>query len=296
MTKEIGAQYLGGLLDVGILPGNGINTSGGINTVLEIVLDNYKKTINNVYSPKPTNAYMPTVTPEARTEWGNLLGYEEILADNQEEISVMTNVVKNLTTLKNEVDTTINDFNSGNISQATFESNMKIHGAEFARLTNQMITGDDIATMDDFTKQLADKTAYVKDYLVGTPTTTGCEHELMQLPANTRDKYARRQAYPLPIDHAYSSPPQLGFLYYSDYFSQWGGTAGSCSSDPNYIGLSITVPSSDATSKTLVVDIQHAGGSINPSGLSSLFSGGWSSNPNNCGVINRSLEKLIGVY
>ena len=151
-------------------------------------------------------------------------------------------------------------------------------GATFARLTNQMVSGDDITIADDFKKQIQDRTVYIKDVLVGTPITVGCERELTQLNQGTYGQYLHRQTYPPIFGRPsgatnYSPSFNDGFLDKFNYLSAWNG-------NPDTVNCSgaidrITVPADSAGG--LKLDFTY-------------------NSKNSCDVVSRRFEKMIGIY
>jgi hypothetical protein len=219
---------------------------------------------------------MPTMTLESRVEFSNIPGYQKIIDDNTNKISIMKGVINNLEILKVEIDpyVTQNGYNPNDP-----DPTMKEYIATFGQLTKNMVSGDDIAIVDDLTKEIDGKTTYTKDTLVGTPTTTGCEYELANnVSAADLDKYVRREPYPLSLPAGHTPYNNLnGFLYYSDYYNNHAGF-GLCNAIQN------SGQYGPASGQEITIGKHTDIGGLGLNGN------------NNCGVISRRLEKLFGVY
>lgn len=182
----------------------------GVNALLNTVFKNYKKIINEVYfSPNiwgPYNwtgiEYMPGVTLESRAEFKKIAGYQQIIENNYEDSTFRKSIITRLINLKEKIDTATNN---GTINSLDLDNPASQTVTEFARLSTYLVSGDDIANIDNLYNQAKDEKNYVKtDLLEGA---YGCE-KFMQDLWTTKPiiykTYARRQPYPFPIDHHYA--------------------------------------------------------------------------------------------
>ena len=292
-VNDIGAVFLETFLDIDIKKNNrdhdaaddddgekgdlkGVGSKQAIIGVLQVIFDDYAKKLTPRYAFPQT--HMPTVTPEAKTEFESIPGYQNIIKQNEERISIMQSIIKNLELLKTDINNHIASFNNGTITYNAFVTGLNNFGATFARLTNQMVSGDDITIADDFKKQIQDRTVYIKDVLVGTPITVGCERELTQLNQGTYGQYLHRQTYPPIFGRPsgatnYSPSFNDGFLDKFNYLSAWNG-------NPDTVNCSgaidrITVPADSAGG--LKLDFTY-------------------NSKNSCDVVSRRFEKMIGIY
>ncbi|HXK35419.1 MAG TPA: hypothetical protein VJ103_02905 [Candidatus Paceibacterota bacterium] len=293
---NIVAVFLGALYDIHFMPSVELISGGAVVSVLSDTLESYREIIEKTYfDPADPLNIMPTVTPEARTALAEIIGYDQMMNKNLERISITTNVINNLTDLKEKLDLLVPKYNP---ADPAVVQQFKDFGALFARLTNNMASGDDIAEVDDLLKQIKDKRDYVKDTLVGS-----CESEIAKLSADNPavyKTYVGRRPYPIgQIDHPYADPPgrDLGFLYYNTFHSSWGPssgvTTGKCT--PPLSGLPAVHTTFD---NTLRLDIDHSGTDCSASlwkkDFCPLPSG--APGPNNCGSVSRRFEGLMGMY
>lgn len=198
---------------------------------MNLLLDRYIKLMWEVYNPN----VMPSVTKEAVTKFGQAKGYNQMFTNNEDRITSIKSVITRLDQIKIEVDqlnkdlSTVNtdgsignikDINGnrapnqdvvdvdGNITkmgqQSQYEENLKPWISAFARLSAEMVAGDDVALVDNTIKQITDEKDYIyKDLLKGP---NGCEKELERgIPGMYWRIYnEKRIEYPGPILYDYN--------------------------------------------------------------------------------------------
>ena len=200
---------------------------GPFSDALSTVLDRYINIVHDVYDPSK----MPTVTKEAAAKFLETPGYNKIFSDNENKITSMQGIIKRLTEIKKEVDIlndqlakqTITDANGaiapaddvldslGNIltmgQKNQYEENLKQWSDAFGRLSQSMVTADDIASADSLTKQVIAEKDYVYKNLLKGPN--GCEKDNVSsrpnggLPWQVYD--TKRMEYPGPILYDYNN-------------------------------------------------------------------------------------------
>lgn len=242
------ARYLENLLGVYISHDQKqVQDLGGVTGVLNNLFNDYRRWINQVYFTTEGNEswywsadhYMPGVTLEARAEFKKIVGYEQIIGNNVEEITYRKSIINRLIALKQDIDAL------PQTERDSLNPSSQIV-TEFARLSGYFVSGDDIANIDNLYKQALDEKTYVKNDLVEGDF--GCEKKMLDLWITDRaayNKYVGREPYPFEIDHAYetvetvnswatpathiswSKNPTLhineGFLYGSVYYNNWAG-------------------------------------------------------------------------
>ncbi len=246
-ARKASARYLEDLLEVNVSHNqNQIRDQSGVVGVLNNLFNSYRKWVKEIYFTNGINQlgvntldYMPGVTLESRAKFRRIAGYEEIIGQNIEEIIFKKSIISRLQSFKQKID-------SGIITPAELDDPSSGAVTEFARLSNYLITGDDIGNIDNLYKQALDEKDYVKNNLVEGPF--GCEKEMLDLWHNNKnvyDKYIGRQPYPFEIIRSYdtvesgyggnspsynlpwSPAPVLhyneGFLFGSVYYNNWAG-------------------------------------------------------------------------
>lgn len=207
------AGFIQGILGVNILQTQDeITDPASFNGLLNNVLSSYAEVVNDIYfnagisrmTGIDTSIYMPTVTLEARAKFEEIGGYQQMIADDAPQIISMKSVVTRLENLKNEIDTLNSQLVSGSLNQTQYETNLIPYIDSFERLSSSLVSGDDIASVDNTLKQIIDEKDYVKNNLL--EGSMGCETELEKLWNTKRtmhNKFVNRQPYPYPIDHFY---------------------------------------------------------------------------------------------
>ena len=190
------------------------------------ILDRYINMIHEVYN----SYFMPSVTNEAAGKFLELKGYNQMYTNNEARIISMKSVVERLTEIKNKIDTlnqNLKDKNvtdidgvvapaddvvdaDGNITkmgqQSQYEENLKPWISAFGRISQEMVTGDDIAAVDNTIKQIIDEKDYIYNDLLKGPN--GCEKDLElgkpnAFPWQIYD--LKRVEYPGPILYDYNN-------------------------------------------------------------------------------------------
>jgi len=317
-ASDIGKAYQGllqGLFNVNIDPSQQlVMDMGGVENLANNVFNSYQSVINQVYFTPGINAYgvdtslyMPPVTAESRSEFEKVAGYKQLVANNvSQNIPQIEGVITQLEGIKNAVDTlnnqlaagTITDAN-GNIAPATdvtdangnvttpgqetqYETNLAPYIDSFGRLSSELVSGDDIATVDNLAEQASDEADYVKNDLLLEPV-DGCEPFLANLLATNQAAYGTyvgREAYPFPIDHLYGPVESVDPLYgpgHGIYNIPWSQSAvegmtsvnpGSYSNEGFLYGSAYWNNDSDITTQALAYP--NGQGGIDPPG-SGLF-------------------------
>ncbi len=187
----------------------------GVTVVLQSIVDGYINVVHNIFSP----IIMPDATKEAATEFKKTSGYLKMMEDNVAYISSLKSIVARLAQIKSAVDTLNQELINNTIKNSSgvivplanqneqYEENLKPWISAFGRLTDEMVTGDDIAKADNLLKQIKDKQIYIYNNLIKGPT--GCEQQLYYDPTRPNLPLAftqyRRYIYPLPIIYDYNN-------------------------------------------------------------------------------------------
>lgn len=173
-----------------------INSKGIVVNALDTIFDRYIRLIRKHYSGE----ILPSITPQARTEFRRVEGYREKMANNEYQKNVLTGVINRLGNLKDKLDSL--DPESAPYSE--YETLIN----EFGRLSASMVTGNDIATVIQETQEEASQIKYIYDDLLTGPY--GCEEHMAKLnyPENTDNgKVLRtlRATYPFEILYDYNT-------------------------------------------------------------------------------------------
>lgn len=182
-------------------------------TEMNSILDGYAKTIDNVFKL----SILPSVTTEAYNQYYKAKNYQLVMADNREKIIKQTGIVKRLEEIKNRLDALrkklkANSFiltGDNTTQQEQYEAELKPYIDSFARLSSDLVSGDDIAQVDNLAKQVLDEQDYVYNDLLKGPN--GCEKELELgknalgngIPWQIYD--TKRMSYPAPILYDYNT-------------------------------------------------------------------------------------------
>jgi len=170
-----------------------LHNKGTFVRALNVVLDRYILAVNDVFAPEK----MPSITEEARQKYMQLKGYTQMYKNNEERVTALKSVVIKLTDLRESInklnkdleDKTVKDINGniaptndtldadGNIivlgQESQYQENLKILSDQFARISQDMVTGDDIAIVENTNKQIEDETRYIYNIMLKGPK--GCE-------------------------------------------------------------------------------------------------------------------------
>jgi hypothetical protein len=189
--------------------------------IIERVYDQYVKAMKNIY----ISEVLPSATPEAKTEFEKIDGFNKTIEQNIKTINSLTATITRLTEIKKEIDILNESLASNQISQDDYNAGLVPWKNAFARLSSNLYSGDDIAEADNLTKQIIDEKDYVyKNLILGA---TGCEQESSaslnapQFKWLSGGSMLNRPDYPLPILYKYSDTNTnkaiRGFLYYGSY-------------------------------------------------------------------------------
>ncbi len=167
---------------------------------LNSILNRYIDLIHAIYK----NELKPSVYIEAANEYDKVIGYSQMIKDNKATVASVTSFITQLNRIKDEVDALNGRLASGQIAdQATYNTELKTYINAFGRLSVNLASGDDIANVDNLTKQIIDEKNYVYSDLLKGPL--GCEKDLelnrQNLPMQIYDQQS--PAYPAPILYDY---------------------------------------------------------------------------------------------
>lgn len=173
-----------------------INSKGLLVNALDTIFDRYIKLIRKYYS----SDILPSITPQARTEFRRIEGYREKMANNEYQRDVLTGVINRLGNLKDKLDALDPD--------STLYSDYEPLINEFGRLSASMVTGNDIATVIQETQEEASQIKYIYDDLLTGPY--GCEEHMTKLnyaenTASGKILRTLRATYPFEILYDYNN-------------------------------------------------------------------------------------------
>lgn len=213
IQKALGVHIYGGHPSIDDGEQDQVVDESGIRDLIEGVFDSYRNVIYQVYFASQPAAPMPGVTAQARKEFNNIEGYQEMLRDNLNLINTKNGIIARLDQIKDEVDSLKTQYNIGpdynsDFPNNAFESALQPWTYYFGRISRDLVSGDDVAEADNLRLELIDKDNYVFNELLQGPG--GCEQELNALlTTNPKeyDKFVRRQPYPIEIYYFYGNPP-----------------------------------------------------------------------------------------
>ncbi len=190
-----------------------IATFSQVMKLLNSIFDRYKKVNKNIFNQNR----VPIVTKDSETEYNKLDEYYSIMEGNATNISLLKSIIIRLGEIKNAVETLNNRLalpasDPNHIDQTTYEANLKQWVNAFARLSANMVSGNDIAQADKTLKNFQDKEKYVYNDLLKGPQ--GCENDLQGIKTlGLEMRYGKRYSYPSdkPLLYDYNN-----FPYYSD--------------------------------------------------------------------------------
>jgi len=182
------------------------------------ILDRYIKIIYDVFPIEK----LPTSAGEAAIKFGKIKGYLQMYKNNEDRIVSMQSIINRLVGIKKEIDSLncqldpIPDsqaclsagYTSSTLpmimSQEEYETALQPWITSFGRLSAEMVSGDDIAVVDNTNKQIQDEKDYVYRNLLKGPA--GCEKDLeldrQGLAWQIYD--TKRMEYPGPILYDYN--------------------------------------------------------------------------------------------
>ncbi len=169
------------------------------------ILASYKEVIHNTYfNGSRSLAPMPLVTAEARIEYGKIISYDNIIDQNEEDISLSRSVIQRLAKIKDTIEDMgpEPDQNTDPVGYEQYEAEIKGLASELGQLTEHMVTGNDVSRSHKLLKELEAKEVYIKNDLL----IDGCEKEMVKLydeDIETYSKFYRRQPYKEPILYLY---------------------------------------------------------------------------------------------
>lgn len=149
-------------------PKTHIRNKHEVTNAFDTILNRYEDLIDKYFTP----GFLPTVAEEAKIKFLQIPGYEEVQQTNRERIVALESTVKRLSDLKIKIDT----LNSAGLTEDAYEAQMLPIITEFSRLSEDMVSGDDISFVDNATKQSRSEVTYIIDDLITGPS--GCEQDL----------------------------------------------------------------------------------------------------------------------
>jgi hypothetical protein len=211
------------LVDVNMTSADGLMQS------LNTILNRYVDIMNKTYFSSPD--YLPPVASEAAKDFNQLTGYTQMIKDNENKILSLKTTVSVLGDIKDAINKLNGDQKSGTIKDASgniasdqnaaYNYQLQLQINAFGRVSADMVNGDDIANVDNLTKQIVDEKNYIYKNLLKGPY--GCESwlsnskNIINFPmirsgvgesANNWDNYnvnsIKRMPYPFPILYDYN--------------------------------------------------------------------------------------------
>ena len=157
--------------------GPGITSKQDVTNAFDTMLERYIQMIRKYYIPE----MLPSVAPEAAREFAKIEGYFEIIIDNKDKILLTEGVSKRLGELKSKIDALNLEYgvtkqNPVPTNEAEYEEKLKPFISEFALLSKNLVTGDEVAEADSLMKEAREEIKYVyEDLLTGE---YGCEKDI----------------------------------------------------------------------------------------------------------------------
>ncbi|MDQ3245066.1 MAG: glycine zipper family protein [bacterium] len=207
-------SFTGIKLDSNKAKNSRITNKQEVTNAFDTILLRYAEKIRKYY---PTSI-LPRVAPSAKKEFIKSIGYKEIISENETKIIAMDAIIKRLGKIKDTIDDLNETYNKSQKTQSDedlYEQSIKPLFGEFSRISNNMVTGDDIAEIDSLAKQARDEIKYVYEDLLTGPA--GCEQDLQydRQHDNIAKVYgskswiyyasANRREYPFPIWYDYAN-------------------------------------------------------------------------------------------
>ena len=194
---------------------NNVSSNLGLMQVFNKILNRYINIMNKTYFSSPE--ILPNIAEEAALNFNQLVGYSQMIKNNEDKISFLKTTVNILGEIKSAVDELNLELESGQITEEEYENNLKPQINAFGRLSSSMVNGSDIADADNTSKQIVDKKNYIYDNLLKGPY--GCEtfladpNNIKNFPSvgtgnNDWGKYnvnsVKRMSYPFQIFYDYN--------------------------------------------------------------------------------------------
>ena len=283
-----------------------LTNKGSLVVILNTIFDSYVKAINTVYSDN----IKPNVFKEAETEYNKIQGYQKMMDSNETKKAALNGAITRLEQIKIQIDTLNGQLANGSLdpdpvkAQVIYENDLAPYISSFARISTDLVSGDDIAKVDNILKQIKDEKDYVYNDLLKGPQ--GCEAQLtggLPWPLNDIKRMPYRgvivydynnlspgSTIPDPWRHKYSNKMPSnspcygpGFLSYAGFTNSYSGCSSATSCN---IFVDIPLGNSTATSvgKSPQNDANKAGvcGAGNSRGMQNHTDG--------------IFEQVIGIY
>lgn len=158
-----------------------------------------------------TEDYLPPVAKDAAKEFRKAVAYNQTIADNNDKIVLLNGIVTRLSNIKDGIDALGPVPDPTDPDYASYEEALEPFKSEFARLAQNMVTGDDIASVDSLTKNAKEEVVYVYDDLLTGEY--GCEQDLRNnyrtTPGNPNRTWilrsTKRATYPVEVWYDYNN-------------------------------------------------------------------------------------------
>lgn len=147
-----------------------LRNKSDITNAMDTIFYRYATMMKRYYPPE----WLPPVYKDAAREFRKTQGYNEIIKDDNEKIVLLNGVIKRLGYIKDGIDKL--NANKKNITEAVYEQELKQYLNEFSSVSQNMVTGDDVALEYNITKQAKEEIKYVYEELLAGPF--GCEQWL----------------------------------------------------------------------------------------------------------------------
>lgn len=191
---------------------NTLRNKSDITNPFDAILYRYTEMIHDYYPPE----YLPPIYKEAYKEFRKTLGYREIIKTDEDNVVIFDGIIKRLSHIKDDIDTLNERLLENKISSAEYEAKLKPYFNEFSSVSKNMITGDEIAEVDNITKQAKEEVKYVYEELLTGQY--GCEkylendnsqHPYFKAHPELTDKSwhiksSRRKSYPFYLWYDYN--------------------------------------------------------------------------------------------
>jgi hypothetical protein len=123
-----------------------------------------------------TEDYLPPVAKDAAKEFRKAVGYNQTMNDNTDKIVLLNGIITRLSNIKDGIDDLGPAPDPADSDYEAYEEALEPFKSEFSRLAQNMVTGDDIANVDNLTKYAKEEITYVYDDLLTGEY--GCEQDL----------------------------------------------------------------------------------------------------------------------
>jgi len=175
-----------------------ITSKQDLTLAFDAIYDRYLDIMNDYYSLD----VLPPVTPLAYAEFRKIPGYEKRIEENNYAVSVFNNTITRLADLKDKLDTLRPA--DASVSYPNYSTYLP-HINEFSRLSSNMVTGNEIAKVDNQTQEYIAQLKYIWDVLLKGDN--GCEKQIADGKMGLVGplKTTKRATYPFKIWYEYGT-------------------------------------------------------------------------------------------